>query len=78
MANVAAIIEYCVCNPNVPTTYIADRFGVHIVTVSRAMDKYFSCVFGEMIVLESDINSDRAKDQEIMYNKIYNGQPVHV
>lgn len=75
LARDAAIIEYCVCNPDLPTTFIADRFGVHITTLSRIMDKYFSCVFGDIVTFKSDIDSQKAIDQEIMYDKIYNVEP---
>lgn len=74
----AEIIECCVCNPNIPTTFIADKFRVSIATISYVMDKYFSCVFGEIITFQSDIDSQKAIDQEIMYNKIYNGEPITV
>lgn len=74
----AAIIEYYVSNPDIPITFIANKFSVSVSTVDRAKDKYFPNIFGKIVSFKSDIDSQRAIDQEIMYDKIYKGEPILV
>lgn len=56
----AKIIEYYVNNPDLPLIFIGNRFGMSEVNTSRIIDQWFPHIFGETIVFNSSIDSERA------------------
>lgn len=74
----ALIIEQYVCYPHISLIKIAASFDVMPSIASAAVSKYLSKKGEFILCIESGINSQHAIDQEIMYDKIYNGEPILV